>query len=59
MESVIKWRTGEPKEREVYLVCDKCGNIDVDYWSMCGWEYYDNAVIVAWCPLSGIEPYKE
>ena len=68
MESVIKWQTGKPKEEGCYLVTDKFGKVCPDYWGIriaeerayhCWCSYAGNDSVVAWCPLSGIEPYKE
>lgn len=60
MESVIKWHTGEPKETGRYLITTKTGVIFEDCWycSINRWEKYTWDVL-AWCPLSEIEPYKE
>ena len=68
MESVIKWRTGEPKEDGWYLVSIKSKylelQVDTDYWNAFFdgenfWSAYDEEDVIAWCPLSEIEPYKE
>lgn len=65
MESVIKWRTGEPKDKGWYLVTAKYGKINKDFWlghldgSLNGWDKHLDSDIIAWCPLSEIEPYKE
>lgn len=61
MESVIKWQTGEPKKVGRYVVTNIEGEVDVAYYYTYrhGWEYYRNKAIIAWCPLSEIEPYKE
>lgn len=67
MESVIKWQTGEPKERGEYLVTLLSGNVrlaefykyevaDKEYWDCIP---YDLLCVKAWCKLSDIEPYKE
>lgn len=63
MESVIKWRTGKPKESGSYLITTYNEKVFVDYWNIfpdksC-WEYRNNFAVKAWCPLSDIEPYKE
>lgn len=64
MESAIKWRTGQPKEGGQYLVTTSCGFVTTDFWieyENCWFEYVETYfdVIIAWCPLSEIEPYKE
>ena len=63
MESVIKWRTGEPKEGNciVTYTYRKRKYIACACWDGELWDYYDNGEcrIIAWCPLSEIEPYKE
>ena len=60
MESVIKWQTGEPKKTGRYLITSKTGVIWSDYWS-CSLKKWEIHVwdVLAWCPLSEIEPYKE
>lgn len=67
MESVIKWQTGEPKEEGCYLVTyqilhEKCIEkfIEVTEYEEYGWSNTSaSCKVVAWCPLSEIEPYKE
>ena len=62
MESVIKWQTGTPKEEGEYLVTLKTlKGVIVDCLSFeeYGWNLAINCKVVAWCPLSDIEPYKE
>ena len=68
MESVIKWRTGKPKEECECLVTLKNGNVDFSgYYSYTHsdgyedffWSRWDDDDIIAWCPLSEIEPHKE
>lgn len=65
MKSIINWQTGIPKESGEYLVSLKngfvcrdewrepCYDNDIAYWKNCEGE------VIAWCPLSDIEPYKE
>ena len=63
MESVIKWQTGFPTMEGEYLVTDIKDNITCDCW--CVYEHYQywaqhtDRDVIAWCPLSEIEPYKE
>ena len=63
MESVIKWQTGEPKKGGVYLATTKSGLIRTAYWNMNCWMInnlpFNSNIIIAWCKLSDIEPYKE
>lgn len=67
MESVIKWRTGMPKEAGRYLVTLEDGTISIDNLidstthriNGVTWFYYDDGYVTAWCPMSEIEPYKE
>ena len=69
MESVIKWRTGEPKYNDKYIVTYRyLGSHEnrVGVVERCGKHWYvgtsvmpPQADIISWCPLSEIEPYKE
>ena len=68
MESVIKWHTGEPKKAGTYIVTLENGLVFCDdyycYMTLDGkvkldWRIVDSSDILAWCPLSEIEPYKE
>ena len=64
MESVIKWHTGEPKEKGYYLVTYQSligATIETALYEEYGWDIYasDYCKVIAWCPLSEIEPYKE
>mgnify|MGYP003462296855 CR=1 FL=1 len=68
MGSVIKWHTGTPDEEGEYLVTLRNGDVVFDeyfsytdsdgnedfLWRSCD----DDDDIIAWCPLSKIEPYK-
>lgn len=61
MESIIKWKTGEPEESGSYLVTIK-GTYDIFvtccyYSCLNGWSHWDN--VIAWCKLNDIKPYKE
>ena len=67
MERIIKWQTGEPKERGEYLVTLLSGKVkvaefykykvaDKEYWDCIP---YGIVGVKAWCKLSDIEPYKE
>ena len=63
MESVIKWRTGEPNMEGEYLVTEANGNVDTDCWVASEhypyWVGHRDDEVVAWCKVSDIEPYKE
>lgn len=62
MESVIKWKTGTPKEEGEYLVTLKTLKgviVDRLEFEEYGWNLATNCKVIAWCPLSDIEPYKE
>ena len=61
MESVIKWQTGEPKEKGDYLVSLKNGCVGIDSFRIFGcekWFFSNSDFILAWCNLNDIEPYK-
>ena len=59
MESVIKWQIGEPKEDCNCITTIDTGDIVMVSFSIhYKWYHYTDRVI-AWCPLSEIEPYKE
>ena len=67
MESTIKWQTGEPKERGIYLVTYQfelspyttalfyIGGV----WLNGDWLECPKRNIKAWRKLSDIEPYRE
>lgn len=60
MESVIKWQTGEPSNQYMFcVITDSYGHVDIDVWDGEQWLSNPMEEIVAWCPLSEIEPYKE
>ena len=65
--SIVHWKTGEPKERGVYLVTLLNGKVrvadfyqykiaDKEYWNCI---HYNIVCVKAWCKLSDIEPCKE
>ena len=59
MESVIKWKTGEPKEYCECIVTLETGEVVMDtyrdfYVGIWGCGYSN---VVAWCKLSDIKPY--
>lgn len=67
MESVIKWQTETPTHSGKYLITDKHGYNDVDYWydtddahkGEAGWRWHYKEDVIAWCPLNDIKPYKK
>lgn len=59
MESIIKWRTGEPKEVGRYLVSTKNGICSGFYHTDGRWGSLLNGHVLAWCNFTDIEPYKE
>lgn len=64
MESKIKWQTGKPKEDGKHLVSTKDGNVLMDVYIESlkygnHWVLVGDDNVIAWCPLSDIEPYKE
>lgn len=63
MESVIKWQTGEPNMEGEYLITRTDRDTTCDVWAILEhyqyWEHHRYDEVVAWCPLSDIEPYKE
>ena len=63
MESVIKWRTGEPKEEGYYLVTYQTlfgKYIEITEYEEYGWvNTSDCCKVLAWCPLNEIKSYKE
>ena len=59
MESIIKWRTGVPKEDGEYLVTTEFGINIITYYKEFGYWGGWNNVVIAWCPMSEIKPYKE
>lgn len=64
MESVIKWQTGEPKKVGYYIVTYQSpigATVETALYEEYGWDIYesDYCKVIAWCPLSEIEPYEE
>ena len=63
MESVIKWQTEEPIKEGEYLVIESNGDVSCDCWCVLEhyqyWAQHRQDEVIAWCPLSEIEPYKE
>ena len=47
MKSIIEWQTGNPNERDIYLVYLVDGSVKTDEWnlSQSKWEYYHNEVL--------------
>ena len=69
MESVIKWQTSEPKDKDMYLVTfEKTSEGETSVvpmyriegiWRTTSWDSVKQERVKAWCKLSDIEPYKE
>ena len=72
MESVIKWRTGEPTGRHGKFIITykyfQASEYSTKYITTAireGNTWYDinydrlRVDVIAWCPLNEIEPYKE
>jgi hypothetical protein len=67
MQSVIKWKTGEAKHDDVYIVTtfDSVQKINIcRILEKVGYRWMDGSMevrecdIKAWCKLSDIKPYK-
>ena len=59
MESIVKWKTGLPKEWSTYLVTTTEGTVAVCSFypeSIVDVEYFKTC-IVAWCKLCDIQAY--
>ena len=62
MKREIKWQTGVPKEEGEYLVTLQTPNgneVVCINFEEYGWFGNGNCKVIAWCPLSEIEPYME
>jgi hypothetical protein len=68
MESVIKWQTGNPKKECECIVTLKNGDvvfndyryfINSDGYKCFYWSHWNDDDVIAWYPLSRIEPYTE
>ena len=63
MKSVIKWQTGFPNIGGGYLITEYTGEVTVDCWCVVDhyqyWAQHRDDEVVAWCPISEIEPYKK
>lgn len=66
MESIVKWKKGEPNENGMYLVTTSDGMVTYERYR----KYEDgepayrtyhsyHAIIIAHCRMRDIEPYKE
>lgn len=61
MESIIKWKTGLPTEIGRYIITQKDGKVRTIHFhpkEILDLDYFERLVI-AWCLISDIEPYKE
>lgn len=67
MKSAIKWQTGDPKVPGEYLITCPNGVIYIDNYNeyetgqgvFYDWERFTDDMVLAWCPVNEIEPYKE
>ena len=63
MTVTFEWQTGTPKHTGKYLITDKYGNTDVDYWYQTkhkegdGWDRHYEEDVMAWCELCDIPSY--
>ena len=61
----FEWKTGRPKHTGKYLITDKYGQNDVDYWydtetahkGEAGWYRHYEEDVMAWCELCDIPSY--
>lgn len=54
--TIVKWRTGLPREEGRYLVQIYSGGIDIDYYDIeRGWDSYLKGDILRWTKLSELE----
>lgn len=61
MESAINWKTGMPTEIGKYIITTDDGEVRTINFhpkEIVDLEYFER-LVVAWCPLSDIKPYKE
>ena len=65
MTVTFEWKTGRPKHTGKYLITDKYGHTDVDYWydtddayeGEAGWHSHYEEDVMAWCELCDIPSY--
>ena len=67
--SIIHWKKGEPKYKDMYLVTfEKTSEGETSVvpmyriegiWRTTSWDSVKQERVKAWCKLSNIEPYKE
>ena len=66
--SLIKWRTGVPTKAGWYAISIKNQDlelrVDTGYWRNIAQDWitfdkFSKEKVIAWCPMSAIEPYKE
>jgi hypothetical protein len=63
MTVTFEWQTGTPKHTGKYLITDKYGHNDVDYWYQTkhkegdGWDRHYEEDVMAWCELCDIPSY--
>lgn len=61
MESLIKWKTGDPSREAYYIVTNDDGWVTVAYCHrrIDGTMFWHGVRPVAWCEISGIKPYRQ
>lgn len=64
MTVTFEWKTGTPEHTGKYLITDKHGHTDVDYWYdddknsvNYGWHRHYEENVMAWCELCDIPSY--
>lgn len=65
MKVEFEWKTGTPRYTGKYLITDKYGHNDVDYWydtddahkGEAGWYRHYEEDVIAWCELCDIPTY--
>ena len=65
MKVEFEWKTGTPRYTGKYLITDKYGHTDVDYWydtddaykGEAGWYRHYEEDVIAWCELCDIPTY--
>jgi hypothetical protein len=64
MTVTFEWKTGTPPHTGKYLITDKHGHVDADYWNdedknsvNYGWYRHYEEDVMAWCELTDIQSY--
>ena len=66
MKVEFEWKTGTPQYTGKYLITDKYGQTDVDYYYKTddkrsvddGWHRHYEEDVMAWCELCDIPSYQ-